>query len=586
MLGFRIFTIIAILSSSVLADDKLRGIGDFALLDQNGKQHQLRKYAAKKAAIFLSISEKCSESREILDKYTSLSQSFQSSSIVFFVIDSTYRDTRLGGPNTFATVAPELPILIDDSLLITESLGMQKVGDLAVVEPVSGNVLYHGAMDSDLSFEIGGVNFSLQQSSGSDPKILLNGNAFRNSHSPMLDAQNQRGCDQFLSRAQNNRGTPDYATQVAPILKTRCLQCHVSGGIAPFAMDSYEAVKGWSSMIKEALLTKRMPPMQVDPRINHFANAGYIKPSEMRILIQWIDEGALFSSGADDPLKLAPSNNTSWQLGEPDHILKLPAFRVPATGVLDYENVTLELPFTKGIWIKSVQFIPGDKRALHHLMTYIASTDPPENSGLSETADSLKFLEGYAPGKDNAINFPDHSGVFIPASSTLSASLHYTTFGKEVIDQTVIGLYYADKKPRFEYSTYALSRKGSDILIPPSVAEHKMGASHTFTEEIMLHGLRPHMHYRGKYMRMSVEYPDGTLEDLINVPEYNFAWQPTYRLTQPILLPSGSRVIIDGAFDNSIHNLGNPDPNAWVQGGAQSWDEMFIGYFSYHRTGN
>ena len=87
-------------------------------------------------------------------------------------------------------------------------------------------------------------------------------------------------------------------------------------------------------------------------------------------------------------------------------------------------------------------------------------------------------------------------------------------------------------------------------------------------------------------MRMSVQYPDGTLEDLINVPDYNFAWQPTYRLTKPILLPSGSRVIIDGAFDNSIYNLGNPDPYALVQGGAQSWDEMFIGYFSYYRTGN
>ena len=94
------------------------------------------------------------------------------------------------------------------------------------------------------------------------------------------------------------------------------------------------------------------------------------------------------------------------------------------------------------------------------------------------------------------------------------------------------------------------------------------------------------MHYRGKYMRMSVEFPDGTLEDLINVPDYNFAWQPTYRLSEPILLPPGSRVTIDGAFDNSIHNLGNPDPSTWVRGGAQSWDEMFIGYFSYYHTGN
>ena len=84
-----------------------------------------------------------------------------------------------------------------------------------------------------------------------------------------------------------------------------------------------------------------------------------------------------------------------------------------------------------------------------------------------------------------------------------------------------------------------------------------MRASHTFSKEIMLHGLRPHMHYRGKYMRMSVT-PSGTLEDLINVLHYNFAWQLLIGC-QSFFSPS-RRVIIDGAFDNSIHNLGNPTP--------------------------
>ncbi len=79
-------------------------------------------------------------------------------------------------------------------------------------------------------------------------------------------------------------------------------------------------------------------------------------------------------------------------------------------------------------------------------------------------------------------------------------------------------------------------------------------------------------------------YPNGTTDEIINVPNYSFSWQPTYRLTEPMLLPAGSRVMIEGSFDNSEFNLGNPDPDAIVKGGAQSWDEMFIGYFSYHKT--
>ena len=162
MLRYRIFLIIAIVSSSVLAEDSLRKVGDFALLDQSGKHHQLGKYAEKDAAIFLSISEECPNSLEILKSYTLLSQSSQSSNVVFFVIDSTYRETNLEALSSYATIDSDLPILIDDSLLITESLGMQRVGDLVIVEPHSGNILYHGTIDSDASVEIAGANFSLE----------------------------------------------------------------------------------------------------------------------------------------------------------------------------------------------------------------------------------------------------------------------------------------------------------------------------------------------------------------------------------------------------------------------------------------
>ena len=165
----------------------------------------------------------------------------------------------------------------------------------------------------------------------------------------------------------------------------------------------------------------------------------------------------------------------------------------------------------------------------------------------------------------------------IPNDSAVQMSLHYTTFGKEAVDKTLLGLYFADEKPDHQYSTYSLSHGGRNIVIPPRANEHTMSASYVFEDEVMLHGLRPHMHYRGKYMRMGVIYPDGTKDEIINVPDYNFAWQPTYRLADPMLLPAGSRVMIEGAFDNSQYNLGNPDPDAEVRGGAQSWEEMCIG---------
>ena len=108
-----------------------------------------------------------------------------------------------------------------------------------------------------------------------------------------------------------------------------------------------------------------------------------------------------------------------------------------------------------------------------------------------------------------------------------------------------------------------------------------MNHNYLVREDMMLYALRPHMHYRGKAFRFSAVYPDQSTEVLLNVPRYDFKWQPTYRITNPKLLPAGTRIIIDGVYDNSPYHPGNPDPKAVVEGGLQSWNEMFIGYITY-----
>ena len=54
--------------------------------------------------------------------------------------------------------------------------------------------------------------------------------------------------------------------------------------------------------------------------------------------------------------------------------------------------------------------------------------------------------------------------------------------------------------------------------------------------------LTPHMHLRGKSMRIAVTYPDGRKETLLNVPDYNFHWQITYRAAKPLFIPKGTRL--------------------------------------------
>ncbi len=288
----------------------------------------------------------------------------------------------------------------------------------------------------------------------------------------------------------------------------------------------------------------------------------------------------------EDPLtKIKASSNEWGGDGQPDYVVEVPAFTVPATGVIDYINTNIELPFEEDLWVKQVQFIPGEKRALHHLLSYVVARDMTEAFDEADNTASTEFLEGYAPGKEDPTTFPANMGVKVPKGSAIRMSVHYTSFGQESEDKTRVGLWFADKDeiPEHEYRTYSVSagNRNENIVIPAGAMNHEMAASHVFDKDIELHGFRAHMHYRGKSMRAAVIYPDNTREEIVNVPDYNFAWQPTYRLSEPMVLPAGSRVVVEGSFDNSEYNLGNPDPSVPAVGGLQSWEEMFIGYFSY-----
>lgn len=562
-------------------------IGNFALLDHEGTYHQLRKFGDSRAVVIISTSTTCLENIENLPKYRLLRTTWESQGIRFLAINSSASDELDAIRQMDFLHNVDLPILIDDSQLVAESLGLSKAGEIIVLEPNRFRILYRGGLDIEPRRARPERNIVAHPGTAALSETLTAAAAGELATFNEIVVTESMGCElDFPARDKHVIRAPDYATEVAPILKDKCVSCHVEGGIGPFSMDSHMMVQGWSPMIKEVLMTKRMPPAQVDPSINHFTNARYMDSEQLQTLVHWIDAGAPRGESELDPLASINESEASWELGQPDYIVEVPAFTVPATGVLDYENVTINLPFDEDIWVKSVQHVPGDRRVLHHLLSYIVPADYDSRIVEGENDSYREFLEGYAPGKDEAATYPKNSGIFIPKGSAIQMSLHYTTFGKETVDKTLLGLYFADENPEYQYSTYSVSHGGRNLVIPPGAKEHKMSASYVFEDEVVLHGLRPHMHYRGKYMRFSVIYPNGTRDDIINVPDYNFAWQPTYRLENPMLLPAGSRVMVEGAFDNSRYNLGNPDPDAEVHGGAQSWDEMFIGYFSYHKTKN
>ena len=119
------------------------------------------------------------------------------------------------------------------------------------------------------------------------------------------------------------------------------------------------------------------------------------------------------------------------------------------------------------------------------------------------------------------------------------------------------------------------------IQIPPGEKEYKNQAKQLFEHDATLYALFPHMHFRGKAMKFTALYPDGSKEVLLNVPNYNFNWQRGYLFETPKKIPARTVVYVDAVFDNSEQNTFNPAPEKTVYWGDFSFDEMLIGYMSF-----
>jgi hypothetical protein len=83
------------------------------------------------------------------------------------------------------------------------------------------------------------------------------------------------------------------------------------------------------------------------------------------------------------------------------------------------------------------------------------------------------------------------------------------------------------------------------------------------------------LHLLGKSIRVDAIRPNGTVEHLIDVPQYEFQWQGNYVYRNPVKLPRGTVVRVEGFDDKSDANTQNPNsPPKDVRRGEASTDKM------------
>lgn len=544
---------------------------DFALIDQNGHFHQLGRYADKELVVITAYQAGCAEDESVLRELVSLRQRFSDAAVSFQVLVPDPDESRQSLRGLAARLGTDLPFLLDSSQLVTDALSLTHCGEILVIDPARFEVLYRGGiglyddhpLQLALAATIPGLSSHLHYIVHSE----LRGEPF------IQDVMSVNGEPLRLHKLDAVRARPvSYEQDVAPILIERCLDCHKERGAAPWVMSGHQMVQGWSQMIRETLLTRRMPPGQIDyEHADRFDDVHHITNDEMSTLLTWIEGGARRDPELADPLASVAPDNSDWELGEPDMVVEFPAHEIPATGVLDYMFVPIELGLMEDKWVQAYEFDVGDKTSLHHIIVY--TQDARQQRQNASRGGSRTNFGGYAPGREHVV-LDDSTGILLKRDMRFMIQFHYTTVGRELTDRSRIGLYFRDSPP--DYPLVRTAVMNGEFQIPPGAREYPVQAETVINEDSYLFSFAPHMHYRGKYIKFTLRYPDGSDEELLSIPNFQHNWQMVYRLREPVFLPAGSRIIAEGAFDNSRYNPLNPDPAQTVSWGDQVWDEMFL----------
>src|SRR6185503_17090507 len=94
-----------------------------------------------------------------------------------------------------------------------------------------------------------------------------------------------------LIAAANLLAGPTFTRDVAPILYKSCAGCHRPGEMAPMSLLDYKSVRPWAKSIREAVVSRKMPPWFADANFGTFANDPRLSAEEVAIIKAWVDNG-------------------------------------------------------------------------------------------------------------------------------------------------------------------------------------------------------------------------------------------------------------------------------------------------------
>jgi hypothetical protein len=393
----------------------------------------------------------------------------------------------------------------------------------------------------------------------------------------------------LLASAQLDKQPITFTKDVAPIFQNKCESCHRNNSIAPMSLVGFEEVRPWAKSIKKVIRNRDMPPWHIDKTvgIQDFKNDRSLNEEQIEIIIQWVDSNAPKGDEKDMPASINWPADDGWifaaQFGEPDLIVKSPAFTMPARAQDVWYRPVVPTGLTESRWVRAIEIRPttlAGRRITHHALAALQQRERSNAARTNVLGDlSAGLFMEWAVGKQGELMTPNSGRLMLPRSKIMW-DIHHHAIGTEITTAMELAIYFYPKGeiPKFRQVLgifYALDGELQNLDIPPNSKTVHQGIE-VMKRAGRIENFQPHMHRRGEAMSMEAILPDGSRRMLSHVDNFQFNWHTNYIYADHAapILPAGTILVFTAWHDNTISNRDNPDSDQWVGWGDRTVDEM------------
>ena len=364
-----------------------------------------------------------------------------------------------------------------------------------------------------------------------------------------------------------------YHGAVRAVVETRCAGCHAAGGVAPFALTTFEEVKATAPAALAAVEAGRMPPWMPDPDCRRYQDERLIPAEEVATLRAWVEAG----SPEGDPATYVPRQASLQRglnlsdLGPPSaELTPREAYAPDSARPDDYRCFPLDHAFTEETYVRTTNIVPDQRALVHHVILYLVE---PQFSEVVEQMDAAdpgpgyqcfggvgtgqpKPIGGWTPGDGYLIGSED-AGIRIPAGARLVLQMHYNTLAATPSpDRTMAQLWFLDERPAYLLEPRFFPHLGIDVPAGDAASTHARTFKNTSAAPWTIVATAPHMHLLGSRLRTVKVDAQGKETCLVDIPRWDFSWQQSYALRpgEELLVAPGESVRLECTYDNSAAN--------------------------------